>query len=121
MPTMPTPQRLPRPDFARLLDLGDQVIATLEVAVHDEDQRMLLVGEARDLIDRIQDALVRIEQADPTWAGWAVVEPPKGTMAEREMRRAVQRPASPRRFRQVAGSPRPGPTCVHGRRPRSPA
>ncbi len=73
----------PRPDFARLIRLADEVIATVKIAVHDEDQRMLLVGEARDLVERIRATLVEIEEADPTWPGWAVVEPPLGTMAGR--------------------------------------
>lgn len=72
----------PRPDFAHLLQLGDKVVATLKVGIGDEDQRALLIGEARDLMDRIQATLVEIEQANPTWPGWGSIEPPLGTMAE---------------------------------------
>jgi hypothetical protein len=73
----------PRPDFARLIDLADEAVATVRIGIHDQDQRMLLVGEARDLIDRIQATLVEIEEADPTWPGWAVVEPPLGRLRRR--------------------------------------
>ena len=79
----------PRPDFARLIRLGDEVIAALGVGIHDRDQRAVLVGEARNLIDRIQATLVVIEQADPTWAGWGAIEPPMGTMVERLRRDSV--------------------------------
>lgn len=56
----------PRPDFARLIRLADEVVATVRVGIYDQDQRMLLVGEARDLMERIQATLEDIEQADPT-------------------------------------------------------
>jgi len=78
----------PRPDFDRLIRLADEVIAALNVGVHDEDQRILLVGEARDLVERIQATLVEIEQADPTLPGWAVVEPPLGRVPRRTQRGA---------------------------------
>lgn len=89
---MPTPPRFdlnrPRPDFAYLVQLADEVIATLGAAVQDADQRMLLIGEARDLVERIQTTLVKIERADPTWAGWAVARPPLGTITDRRWRGA---------------------------------
>ena len=72
-----------RPAFAHLLQLADQVIASLKVGIGDDDQRALLVGEARDLIDRIQTTLVEIEEADPTWAGWGSIEPPLGRLRHR--------------------------------------
>jgi hypothetical protein len=80
----------PRPDFAHLLDLGDEVIAALQVGLHDSDQRMLLIGEARDLVERMQATLIEIEIADPTWPGWAVVEPPLGTMVKPTLQPSVR-------------------------------
>ncbi len=69
----------PRPDFARLIDLADEAVARVRIGIHDQDQRMLLVGEARDLIERIQATLEDI----PTWPRWAVVEPPLGRLRRR--------------------------------------
>ena len=74
---------LPRPDFARLVMLADEVVATLKVGIGDEDQRALLIGEARDLLERIQATLAEIEQADPAWPGWAAIEPPLGRVPPR--------------------------------------
>ncbi len=83
MPVQPQfDERLPRPDFAHLVVLADEVVATVGIGIHDPDQRALLIGEARDLIERIQATLVEIEETNPTWPGWAVVEPPKGTMVK---------------------------------------
>lgn len=46
-----------------LVQLADAVVKTLGVAEHDEDQRALMVVEARELVERIQVALVAIEVA----------------------------------------------------------
>ena len=69
---------LPRPDADYLVQLADAVVATLGVAEHDEDQRALMVVEARELVERIEVALVAIEDADPTWPGWGGLTPPRG-------------------------------------------
>ncbi len=69
---------LPRPDADYLVQLADTVVATLAVAEHDEHQRALLVVEARQLVERIDLALVAIEDADPTWPGWGGLTPPRG-------------------------------------------
>ena len=74
--------RLPRPHFQYLVQLGNAVVRTLDVAQFDEDQRALLVVEAQDLLRRICEALVSIEDADPRWPGWSAIDPPRGTLAD---------------------------------------
>jgi len=69
---------LPRPDADYLAQLADAVIQTLAVAEHDDSQRALMVVEARELVERIEAALVAIEDAAPKWPGWGGLAPPRG-------------------------------------------
>ena len=75
--------RHPQPDYDYLNQLGDEVISALTAAERDENQRALLVVGARELIERILEELVAIEDADPGWFGWAGLDPPRGTLRDK--------------------------------------
>ena len=74
---------LEHPDYDYLSQLADEVISAIAAAERDENQRALLVVEARELIERINEALIAVEDADATWPGWAAIDPPRGTLRDK--------------------------------------
>ena len=70
------------PDYDDLSRLGDEVISAIAAAEHDERQRAFMIVESRELVERICEALVKVEDADPRWPGWSAIDPPRGTLAD---------------------------------------
>ncbi len=121
----PSPGKVVGAALESLLGLADEVVATVTIGIYDRDQGVLLVGEARDLVERIQNTLVEIEMSDPTWPGCAAVEPPKGTMVGQLLQGGGSRSGLAIRnyasaFRERSSARRTGRSAASGRPPLAP-
>lgn len=80
MKRTPSPESsLPFPNSYRFDTLADEILAVLATAEGDPKERSLLVAGAQELIDDLGAGLRQIEEADPTWFGWASLPPPPGS------------------------------------------
>ena len=70
---------LPHPNAARFDVLADEILAVLTTAEADPTERSLLVSYAQELAKDLGAGLRKIEEADPTWFGWASLPPPPGS------------------------------------------
>jgi len=78
--------RHPMADFAEFTHVADKVVALLAIAERDPRQRAVLVVRARELMADLQEGLLKVEDADPEWTGWAGIDPPRGSVFERDER-----------------------------------